>query len=102
MYLPYFLVAVHVLETSDLVLTMPARVATPMLDLVDLAYPLRRHDYRVEASGGCAAASCVYELRTVQGIALPIRRRAYMRDRENRAIREKVMMSIDMSEVAFL
>src|SRR5579863_3488374 len=65
-------------------------------------YLLRRHDYRVEASGGFAAAQYVYEPRTVQGITLPIRRRAYMRDKENRAMREKVMVSIDISEVAFL
>jgi hypothetical protein len=65
-------------------------------------YLLRRHDYRVEASGGFAAAQYVYEPRTVQGITFPIRRRAYMRDKENRAIREKLMVSIDMSEVAFL
>jgi hypothetical protein len=65
-------------------------------------YLLRRHDYRVEASGGFAAAQYVYEPTTVQGITLPIRRRAYMRDKENRAIREKLMVSIDISEVAFL
>src|SRR5579864_3533282 len=65
-------------------------------------YLLRRHDYRVEASGGFAAAQYVYEPRTVQGITFPIRRRAYMRDKENRAMREKVMVSIDISEVAFL
>src|SRR5580704_2744715 len=63
---------------------------------------LRRHDYHVEASGGFAAAQYVFEPRTVQGITLPIRRRAYMRDKENRAIREKLMVSIDISEVAFL
>ena len=65
-------------------------------------YLLRRHDYRVEASGGFAAAQYVYEPRTVQGITFPTRRRAYMRDEENRAMREKVMVSIDISEVAFL
>jgi len=65
-------------------------------------YLLRRHDYRVEASGGFAAAQYVYEPRTVQGITLPIRRKAYMRDKKNKAIREKLMVSIDMSEVAFL
>jgi DNA-binding transcriptional LysR family regulator len=35
-HLPYFLAAIRMLETTDLVLTMPARVATPMLDLLDL------------------------------------------------------------------
>jgi hypothetical protein len=65
-------------------------------------YFLRRHDYGVEASGGFAAAQYGYEPRAVQGITLPIRRKAYMRDKENRAIRERLMVSIDMSEVAFL
>jgi LysR family transcriptional regulator, nod-box dependent transcriptional activator len=35
-HLPYFLAAIRMLETTDLVLTMPARVAEPMLDLLDL------------------------------------------------------------------
>jgi DNA-binding transcriptional LysR family regulator len=35
-HLPYFLAAIHMLETTDLVLTMPARITTPMLDLLDL------------------------------------------------------------------
>jgi LysR family transcriptional regulator, nod-box dependent transcriptional activator len=37
-HLLYFLAAIHVLETTDLVLTMPARIATPMLDLLDLPH----------------------------------------------------------------
>jgi hypothetical protein len=65
-------------------------------------YLLRRHDYRVEASGGFAGAQYVYEPRTVQGITFPTQRRAYMRDKQNIAIREKLMVSIDISEVAFL
>jgi LysR family transcriptional regulator, nod-box dependent transcriptional activator len=35
-HLPYFLAAIRMLETTDLVLTMPARIAQPMLDLLDL------------------------------------------------------------------
>jgi DNA-binding transcriptional LysR family regulator len=34
--LPYFLAAIRMLETTDLVLTMPARIAEPVLSLVDL------------------------------------------------------------------
>lgn len=35
-HLPYFLAAIRMLETTDLVLTMPARIAEPVLDLLDL------------------------------------------------------------------
>ncbi|MFL6302947.1 MAG: LysR family transcriptional regulator [Candidatus Sulfotelmatobacter sp.] len=35
-HLPYFLAAIRMLETTDLVLTMPARIAEPMLALLDL------------------------------------------------------------------
>jgi DNA-binding transcriptional LysR family regulator len=36
MQLPYFLPAIRMLETTDLVLTIPARIAEPMLSLLDL------------------------------------------------------------------
>jgi len=35
-HLPYFLAATRMLESTDLVLTMPARIAEPVLDLLDL------------------------------------------------------------------
>lgn len=35
-HLPYFLAAIRMLETTDLVLTMPARIADPALALLDL------------------------------------------------------------------
>jgi LysR family transcriptional regulator, nod-box dependent transcriptional activator len=35
--LPYLLAAIRMLETTDLVLTMPARIAEPLLALLDLA-----------------------------------------------------------------
>ena len=35
-HLPYFLAAIRMLETTDLVLTMPARIAEPVLSLLDL------------------------------------------------------------------
>ena len=65
-------------------------------------YLLRRHDYRVEASGGFAAAQYVYEPRTVQGIRFPHGEERTCVTRRIRAMREKVMVSIDISEVAFL
>ena len=65
-------------------------------------FVLRRHDYHVEASGGFAAAQYVYEPATVQGITLPTKRRAYMRDPNLLPIRDRLMVSIDISDVAFL
>ena len=62
---------------------------------------LRRHDYRVEASGGFAAAQYVFDMMTVQGITLPARRRAYMRDANLRPIHDRLMVSIDISDVSF-
>ena len=62
---------------------------------------LRRHDYHVEASGGFAAAQYVFEPATVQGITLLTRRRAYMRDARLLPVRDRLMVSIDISDVTF-
>jgi len=60
---------------------------------------LRRHDYRVEASGGFAAAQYVFGNVTLQGITFPTRRRAYMRDEKLLPIHERLMVSIDISNL---
>jgi hypothetical protein len=60
---------------------------------------LRRHDYHVEASGGFSAAQYVYEPVTVQGITFPTKRRTYMRDEKMSPIHEKLMVSIDISNL---
>ena len=60
---------------------------------------LRRHDYHVEASGGFAAAQYVFDNVTAQGITFPTRRRAYMRDEKLLPIHEKLMVSIDISNL---
>src|ERR1700739_3791447 len=62
---------------------------------------LRRHDYHVEASGGFAAAQYVFDLVTVQGITLPTKRRAYMRDEHLKPIHDRLMVSIDLSDISF-
>jgi|SRR5581483_3719975 len=65
-------------------------------------YLLRRHDYRVEASGGFAAAQYVFEPVKVQGITFPTGRRAYMRNQSLFPIRDRLMVSIDISEISLL
>ena len=64
-------------------------------------YLLRRHDYHVEAAGGFAAAQYVYDSVTVQGITLPTRRRAYMRDERLVPLHDRLMVSIDVSDISF-
>jgi hypothetical protein len=62
---------------------------------------LRRHDYHVEASGGFAAAQYVFHPVTVQGITLPTKRRAFMRDEHFKPVHERLMVSIDLSDISF-
>jgi hypothetical protein len=59
----------------------------------------RRHDCRVEASGGFAAAQYVYEPVAVEGITFPTKRRAYMKDDRKFPIHEKLMVSIDIANL---
>jgi hypothetical protein len=62
---------------------------------------LRRHDYHVNGSGGFAAAQYVYNIIETDGIKLPTKRRAYMRDEKMGPILERLMVSIDISDVLF-
>ena len=62
---------------------------------------LRRHDYHVEASGGFAAAQYVFDSVNVQGITLPTKRRAYMRDDHLLPMHDRLMVSIDLSDISF-
>jgi len=62
---------------------------------------LRRHDYHVEASGGFAAAQYVSDPVTVQGITLPTKRRAYMRDERLLPMHDRLMVSIDLADISF-
>jgi hypothetical protein len=62
---------------------------------------LRRHDYHVDVAGGLPAAQYVFDIVEADGIRLPTRRRAYRRDARHRAIREQLMVSIDLADVRF-
>jgi hypothetical protein len=52
-------------------------------------------------AGGFAAAQYVFDPVTVQGITLPTKRRAYMRDDRLMPIHDRLMVSIDLSDVVF-
>jgi hypothetical protein len=59
---------------------------------------LRRHDYHVDVAGGFAAAQYVGEYVEAQGFRFPSRRRAYLRGEDRQPLRERVMVSIDLSD----
>lgn len=58
---------------------------------------LRRHDYHVDVAGGFAAAQYVSDYVEAQGLRFPTRRRAYLRGADLQPMRERLMVSIDLS-----
>jgi len=67
----------------------------------DKAFNLRRHDYRVDIAGAFPAAQMISDYIEVQGVRVPTRRRAYVRGPDNLPLTDLIMVSIDISEVAF-
>jgi hypothetical protein len=64
-------------------------------------FVLRRHDYHVDAYDGFATAQYVFDSVTVQGITLPTKRWAYMRDERLMPTHDRLMVSIDLSDISF-
>ena len=61
----------------------------------------RRHDYDVEIAGNNPAAHYLSDYIDVAGIMVPTTHRIYPRAADGQALREPLLVSIDMSEVAF-
>ena len=59
---------------------------------------LRRHDYQVDVAGGFPAAQYVYEVVDVQGLRFPTKRRAYFRGPDQQAVRDLLLVSIDLGD----
>jgi hypothetical protein len=62
---------------------------------------LARHDYDVEIGGGTSAAHYVSDYDEVAGIRLPTKHRIFPRTPDGRSLAEPLVVSIDLSEVAF-
>lgn len=62
---------------------------------------IRRHDYRVEIAGNFAAAQYISDPVDVDGINIPTRRRAYLRDDDLTPMLDTPMVSIDLSGFRF-
>ena len=62
---------------------------------------LARHDYDVENSGGTSAAHYVSDYAEVAGIKLPTKHRIFPRTLDGDSLPEPLIVSIDLSEIAF-
>lgn len=62
---------------------------------------LRRHDYRLDVSAGLPAAQYVSDYIEAGGLRMPGKRRAYRRDAQGRAMPDELLVSIDISGLAF-
>jgi hypothetical protein len=61
----------------------------------------RRHDYDVEIAGGTQGAHYISDYTSVAGIMIPGQHRIYPRSPDGQALSEPLIVSIDVSEVAF-
>ncbi|HSV44355.1 MAG TPA: hypothetical protein VLJ58_01085 [Ramlibacter sp.] len=62
---------------------------------------LRRHDYHVDVAGGFAAAQYVHDIQKFEGLRFPTRRLAYMRGEDMQPLRDRLMVSIQLSNFRF-
>jgi hypothetical protein len=62
---------------------------------------LARHDYEVEISGGTSAAHYVSDYENVAGIGVPTKHRIFPRGPDGQSLPEPLVVSIDLSEIAF-
>jgi hypothetical protein len=59
---------------------------------------LRRHDYCLEIAGGIPVAQYVYDIVEADGFRFPAKRRAYVRGPHLKAIRDLLLISLDLSD----
>jgi hypothetical protein len=62
---------------------------------------IRRHDYDVEIMGGNTAAHYISDYTQVTGIMVPTKHRIFPRAPDGQALAEPLIVSIDVSELAF-
>src|SRR5437879_4017719 len=84
--------------------TWPSYLATHSTEQTlyfDVDGLLARHDYDVEISGGSNAAHYVSDYVEVDGIRLPTKHRIFPRTPDGQSLAEPLIVSIDLSEIAF-
>ena len=91
-------------QWRPLKVTVPDSVASHSREQVAYFGPdglLRRHAYTVDIMGGAAGLNYASDLRNVDGIVVPTKRRVYASDANNQKIPEPVLVAIDIREIAF-
>jgi hypothetical protein len=84
--------------------TFPPEIATHSTVqtlYVDANGLLKRHDYDVEIAGSTPGAHYVDGYVEVEGISIPTRRRIYPRQPDGNRMEEPLVVSIDLSSIAF-
>jgi hypothetical protein len=61
----------------------------------------RRHDYDVEIAGGSGAAHYLSDYTNLAGIMIPTSHRIFPRQPDGQVLSEPLLVSIDLSEIAF-
>jgi hypothetical protein len=61
---------------------------------------IRQHDYTVDILGGATGLNYASEYRDVDGIIIPTRRRIYAYEGDYQLVKEPLLVSIDMGEIA--
>jgi hypothetical protein len=61
----------------------------------------RRHDYDIEIAGGTSGAHYISDYAKVAGIMVPAKHRIFPRTPDGQALSDPLMVSIDVSDVAF-
>jgi len=61
---------------------------------------LRRHDYTVDILGGATGLNYASEYRDVDGIIVPAKRRIYAYEGDYQLVKEPLLVSIDMGDIA--
>jgi hypothetical protein len=85
-------------------LTWPSYLATHSTDqtlYVNSDGLLTRHDYDVEIAGGTSGAHYLSEYQDVGGIKVPTKHRIFPRSPDGQSLSEPLIVSIDLSEIAF-
>jgi len=62
---------------------------------------IRRHDYDVEIMGGSGAAHYISDYTQMAGLMIPTCHRIFPRQPDGQTLREPLIVSIDVSEIAF-
>jgi hypothetical protein len=61
----------------------------------------RRHDYNLDIAGGGGYAHYIYDYTKVAGILVPTKRKVFPRGSDGQSLGEPLILSIELSEIAF-